>query len=139
MQRALLVILLAATLAIFGCAQQSPPVLQPLPVPRCAAAVDHAEPTRTIDELKRVFGCNSPRLSARYKEALKSNPGLGGRALFEVRIEPSGRVSSCSVVSSTFESPELVQALAHEIKTFDFGAKEVGPFVISFPVEFHPE
>lgn len=91
---------------------------------------------RTDDEIQAVFDQNKSQLYSAYQKALRGRPDLTGRTLFRIVIEPSGRVSACSVEKTTVDEPDLNEALCLTIRNFDFGEKNTGRLSITYPIEF---
>ena len=73
-----------------------------------------------------------------YKRALRRDPTLAGRIVFALTIEPSGRVSRCTIVSSELKNPRLERRLRARIRSFDFGAEDVPVLETRYPLEFLP-
>ena len=84
------------------------------------------------------FDRNKGAIYALYNRALRDDPALQGKVVLELKIAPDGQVISCRVVSSELKSPELEGKLVARIRMFDFGAKEVEPMVVTWPVDFLP-
>ena len=94
--------------------------------------------SRSIEEIKLVFERNKGAIYALYNRALREEPGLQGKVVVELKISPAGEVVSCRVVSTELKTPELEQKLIARIRQFDFGAKDVEPMLVSWPVDFLP-
>jgi hypothetical protein len=58
--------------------------------------------------------------------------------LLRLRIEPDGSVSLCELQSMDMNAPALGEQVVARVKTFDFGAKEVPPVTILYPIDFLP-
>ncbi len=97
-----------------------------------------AKAARSIEDIKLVFDRNKGAIYALYNRALRDDPSLQGKVVLELKISPAGQVIACRVVSSELKSPELEGKLAARIRLFDFGAKEVEPMVVTWPVDFLP-
>jgi protein TonB len=94
--------------------------------------------SRSIEEIKVVFDRNKGAIYAIYNRALREEPGLQGKVVVELKIAPSGAVVDCRVVSSELHAAELESKLLARIRQFDFGAKEVEPKVVTWPLDFLP-
>lgn len=94
--------------------------------------------SRSIEEIKLVFERNKGAIYAIYNRALREDPSLQGKVVLELKIAPSGAVSSVRVVSSELKSPELESKLLARIRSFEFSAKDVEPMVVTWPVDFLP-
>jgi hypothetical protein len=53
-------------------------------------------------------------------------------------IEPDGSVSMCVLQSSDMEAPELAGQVVDRVLTINFGAKDVDPLTIVYPIDFLP-
>ncbi len=93
---------------------------------------------RSIEDIRLVFDRNKSAIYALYSRVLRQDPTLQGKVLLKITITPSGQVSACQVVSSELHSPELERKLAARVMQFDFGAKDVGVMVVTYPVDFLP-
>jgi periplasmic protein TonB len=85
-----------------------------------------------------VFERHKGAIYAIYNRALREDPTLQGKVVVELKIAPSGEVTSCRVVSSELKTPEVEQKLLARIRQFDFGAKDVDQMVVTWPVDFLP-
>ncbi|MDE2628377.1 MAG: TonB family protein, partial [Burkholderiales bacterium] len=94
--------------------------------------------SRSIEDVKIVFDRNKGSIYAIYNRALREEPGLQGRVVLKLTIAPSGSVVECRIVSSELHTPELEGKLLARIRQFDFGAKDVGELVVTWPVDFLP-
>jgi protein TonB len=94
--------------------------------------------SRSIEEIRLVFERNKGAIYAIYNRLLRDDPTLQGKVVLELKIAPSGGVVDCRVVSSELKTPELESKLLARIRQFDFGAKDVGQMVVTYPVDFLP-
>jgi protein TonB len=94
--------------------------------------------SRSLEDIKLVFERNKGAIYAIYNRALRDDPSLSGKVVLELRIAPSGEVTSLRLVSSELKDAELERKLLARIRQFDFGAKEVEVMVVSWPVDFLP-
>jgi TonB family protein len=94
--------------------------------------------SRSIEEIKLVFERHKGAIYALYNRALREDPALQGKVVLELRIAPGGEVVECRVVSSELRADELERKLLARIRSFDFGAKDVEPMVVTWPVDFLP-
>jgi outer membrane biosynthesis protein TonB len=93
---------------------------------------------RSIEDVRRVFDANKGAIFAIYHRALRADPALRGEVVLELVIEPGGRVAELRVVASELQDPALLERLLGRIRMFDFGARDVAPTRISYPVHFLP-
>lgn len=94
--------------------------------------------SRSIEEIRLVFERNKGAIYAIYNRALREDPALQGKVVMELKISPSGEVTGLRVLSSELKTPELEGKLLARIRQFDFGAKDVEPMVVTWPVDFLP-
>lgn len=95
-------------------------------------------PARTDEEIQIVFDRHKAALYRLYNRELRRDPTLKGQMLLRIRIEPDGRVSLCDLQSTDMQAPQLVAQVLERVRTFDFGAKEVPPVTILYPIDFLP-
>lgn len=94
--------------------------------------------SRSIEEIRLVFERNKGAIYAIYNRALREDPALQGKVVLELKISPAGDVTGLRVLSSELKTPELEGKLLARIRQFDFGAKDVEPMVVTWPVDFLP-
>lgn len=94
--------------------------------------------SRSIEDIKLVFDRNKGAIYALYNRALRDEPGLQGKVVLELKIAPSGQVVEGRIVASELHAAELERKLLARVRQFDFGAKDVEPMVVSWPVDFLP-
>jgi len=93
---------------------------------------------RSIEDVRRVFDSNKGAIFAIYNRALRKNPGLQGKVVLELTIDPSGRVVECKVLDSELTDSAVVAKIVNRVKLFDFGAQNVVRTRINYPVHFLP-
>ncbi|WP_455365928.1 TonB family protein [Kaarinaea lacus] len=94
--------------------------------------------SRTYEEVSLVFDKNKGAIYALYNRALRKDPTLEGKIVFEITIDPSGSVIDVKVVSSELNSPTLEKKLLARIKLFNFGPKDVETLIVTYPIDFLP-
>ncbi len=94
--------------------------------------------SRSIEEIRLVFERNKGAIYAIYNRALRDDPALQGKVVLELKIAPSGEVLDCKITSSELHAAELEGKLLARIRQFEFGAKDVEPMVVTWPVDFLP-
>ncbi len=116
---------------------------------RVASAIDGGGPSdrprssgasagRTDEEIQIVFDRYKAALYRLYNRALRADPTLKGQIVLQLTIEPNGSVSVCSVQRSDMGAPELASQVAASVSGFQFGAKDVPPVTILYPIDFLP-
>lgn len=93
---------------------------------------------RSLEEIWRVFDANKGGLFALYQAALVQAPGLAGKIVLELVIEPDGSVRSVRVVSSEIDQPSLVDQVTRRVRGFRFEPKNVTRTTVTYPVHFLP-
>lgn len=93
---------------------------------------------RSESEIQRVFDANKASIFTLYRMALRNNPALQGKVVLRLTIDPGGRVTECSIVSSELNDATLEGKLVSRVKMFDFGAKDVETTTVTYPIDFVP-
>lgn len=93
---------------------------------------------RGTSDIGRVFNKNKASLYALYERERRKNSSLKGRIVFQLTIEPNGKVSSVKIVSSELNNPELEARILARIKLFVFAPVPGETVTVTYPVEFIP-
>ena len=93
---------------------------------------------RTDEEIQIVFDRYKAALYRLYNRELRKDPTLRGQMVLRLTIEPDGTVSLCELQGSDMEAPLLAEQVVQRVRGFDFGAKEVPPVTILYPIDFLP-
>ena len=101
-------------------------------------AGDGALAGRTDEEIQIVFDRYKASLYRLYNRELRNDPTLRGQMVLRLTIEPDGSVSLCQLQSTDMNAPALSQQVVERVKTFAFGAKDVPPVTIVYPIDFLP-
>lgn len=96
------------------------------------------QPGRTAESIQLVFDRNKAAFEALYQRALRQNPALQGKVVFEITIQPSGRISACRIHSSELNDPVLEAKLVGRVQLLDFGAEDVPALTRQYPMRFYP-
>ncbi|MEL7450794.1 MAG: AgmX/PglI C-terminal domain-containing protein [Pseudomonadota bacterium] len=99
---------------------------------------DRATASRSREEIEMVFDRNKSAIFALYNRALRRDPGLEGKIVLTITIEPDGSVSDCDIVSSDLNAPELESKLVRRVKMFRFEARDVATVTTTKPIDFFP-
>jgi TonB family protein len=94
--------------------------------------------SRALEEIRLVFDRNKGSIYTIYNRALRSDPSLQGKVVLKLTIAPNGEVVDCQILSSELRAPDLERKLLARIRQFDFGAKDVGVMVVTYPIDFLP-
>lgn len=93
---------------------------------------------RTSEDIARIFDQNKGSIYSLYRRALRKNPGLEGTVVLRLTIQPDGRVSQCSVVSSELDDPSLERKIVLKVKRINFGSRNVEVWNDTYPINFIP-
>ncbi len=93
---------------------------------------------RTSASVRRVMDANKGTVFSIYNRALRKDPSLAGKVVFNMTIEPSGVVSAISLVSSELADSALVQKILARIKMINFGAEPVAQTNVNYSFDFLP-
>ncbi|MBU2870777.1 AgmX/PglI C-terminal domain-containing protein [Colwellia sp. E2M01] len=88
--------------------------------------------------LRRTLEANKSRLYSRYNRALRKDPFLKGKVLFEIEILPSGKVSKVTIKSSELNNPALERQLVIILRAIEFTAEQVGTVTTIWSIDFLP-
>ncbi len=100
---------------------------------------DKANPQRTKQDVTPVLDEHKTRIFSLYNAALREKPELNGKVVYEIEINPDGKVTrvdkrpESSLNASAFEA-----SLVNHIKQIDFCKKGTTSFVVAFPIDFIP-
>lgn len=88
--------------------------------------------------IRRVLEANKSSLYTLYSRALRSNPLLKGKVVFELVINPDGSLADVSIVSSELNDAKLERSLLLRLRSVNFGAEAVALTRSQWTVEFLP-
>ncbi|MCJ8319410.1 MAG: AgmX/PglI C-terminal domain-containing protein [Colwellia sp.] len=88
--------------------------------------------------LRRTLEQSKSRLYALYNRALRKDPFLKGKVLFEIKIQPDGIVSQVVITSSQLNNKKLERQLTLILKSIRFSAEEVSLMTTIWAIEFLP-
>ena len=93
---------------------------------------------RAIEELNYIFDKYKGALQNIYQRALRKDPSLQGKVIFELTINAAGKVTRCKIVSSELNNKSLERRLVSKVKSFRFTAKNVATVTVTMPIDFLP-
>jgi outer membrane biosynthesis protein TonB len=101
---------------------------------------DLAKIARSHAEIQEVFDRSKGALNGIYTRASRDNPNItDGKIVVRLTIAPSGEVTECSLVLSTFNDPDFENKIIERIKLMRFAAKNVPSFTEpSYSLNFQP-
>lgn len=93
---------------------------------------------RSDESIRRVMDGNKGALFAIYNRALRKDPLLQGKLVFEMVIDPSGDIAQITLVSSELSDPVLTSKILSRIRLINFGAEDVSSTLVSYSLDFLP-
>lgn len=103
-----------------------------------SSAQRKAQSRRSQEEIERVFQTNKGAIFNVYHRALRKDPTIQGKVVFELTISPAGEVIDCVILSSELGDDRLERALISRIKKFAFSARPVPEIKVTYPIDFLP-
>jgi len=94
--------------------------------------------SRSQEDIQTVFDKHKGAIFNIYNRALRQNPALQGKVVFQLTIAPTGQVTAISLVSSELGDQALESKLLARIKMINFGAKPVDSVTLTYPIDFLP-
>jgi outer membrane biosynthesis protein TonB len=95
---------------------------------------------RSMSEINEVFDRNKGGFTAIFNREQRQNADLGaGEIVVHLVIAPDGSVTSCSLVSSSYNNPSFEEKILARVRMLNFGSKSVPPFdVAHYPIHIQP-
>lgn len=93
---------------------------------------------RDMESIRRVFEQHKGAIYALYNRALRSDPGLQGKFVFHIVIEPDGSISSIKLVDSQLGDQRLELKLLARIQMISFGPEDVAATPVNYKFDFMP-
>mgnify|MGYP000639826379 CR=1 FL=1 len=93
---------------------------------------------RSEMKLRQTLEASKARLYALYNRALRKDPLLKGKVVFNIEIQPSGTISQVVIESSELENAKLERQLLVILRSIDFGAEDVLLMTTVWAIEFLP-
>ncbi|MEE4191899.1 MAG: AgmX/PglI C-terminal domain-containing protein [Halieaceae bacterium] len=93
---------------------------------------------RSDESIRRVMDRNKGAIFAVYNRALRKDPTLAGKLVFEMQIDPSGAISSLTLVSSELADESLTQKILARIRMIRFDAADVVATTVNYSFDFLP-
>lgn len=93
---------------------------------------------RSEVSLRRTLEANKARLYARYNRALRKDPFLQGKVLFEIEIQPNGKISNIVIKSSELNNSKLERQLLSILRSITFPTASVGVTKTIWAIDFLP-
>ena len=93
-------------------------------------------PSRDLAEISRIIETEKDRLYILYKRALRDDPGITGKIVLRITIEPDGNVSNCKVASSDLHAAKLEGQIRRRVSHINFGPEDVSTTTTDYAMEF---
>jgi len=93
---------------------------------------------RSAEEVRRVMDANKGAIYSVYNRALRKNPALEGSFGFRMTIEPSGVISSVTIINSELADPSLEKRLLARIRIIQFESASAGVTEVNYSFDFLP-
>ncbi|MET0379822.1 MAG: AgmX/PglI C-terminal domain-containing protein [Spongiibacteraceae bacterium] len=93
---------------------------------------------RSDESIRRTMDQNKGAIFSIYNRALRENPDLKGRFVFEMVIDASGQVSDIKLISSELSDQGLIGKILARIRMISFGADDVQRTRVNYSLDFLP-
>lgn len=93
---------------------------------------------RSEMSLRRTLETHKARLYARYNSALRKDPFLQGKVLFELEIQPNGKISHIEIKSSELNNAKLERQLLVILRSITFPVESVEVMKTIWAIDFLP-
>ncbi len=93
---------------------------------------------RDMESIRRVFEQHKGAIYSMYTRALRKDPGLEGKFVFDLVIETDGSISSLKLVSSELGDAALERKILARIRRIDFGPADGKPTPVNYKFDFFP-
>jgi hypothetical protein len=88
--------------------------------------------------LRRTLEASKSRLYALYNRALRKDPFLKGKVIFELEIKPNGKVSRVEITSSELNNTKLERQLTVILRSINFSDEDVSVMTTIWAIDFLP-
>jgi len=88
--------------------------------------------------LRRTLEANKARLYALYNRALRKDPFLKGKVMFDIEIQPDGKVSHVKIKSSELNNAKLERQLTVILRSIRFPEQNVSVMTTIWAIDFLP-
>jgi periplasmic protein TonB len=97
------------------------------------------KPGRSAEEIEQEFDRNKGAIYSLYVRAVRDRADLQGKVVLEFTIAPEGAVTSCRIVSSELNHPELEGRICARVRLIRFPARDVAAITTTKPIDFFPQ
>ena len=110
-----------------------------------ARAADHGDTDtsarlggRSDESIRRIMDRNKGAIFAIYNRALRRDPTLQGKLVFEMAISPDGSISALELISSELTDDDLTQKILARIRMIRFEPENVIATRVNYSFDFLP-
>lgn len=93
---------------------------------------------RSDEAIRRIMDKNKGAIFAIYNRALRKNPALQGKFVFEMLVEPNGTISDVKLLSSELNDAALERKILSRVKLIRFPAENVIKTRVNYSFDFLP-
>lgn len=93
---------------------------------------------RSDEAIRRIMDKNKGAIFAIYNRALRKNPALQGKFVFEMLVEPNGSISEVKLISSELNDAALERKILSRVKLIRFPAENVIKTRVNYSFDFLP-
>ncbi|MEZ5571400.1 MAG: AgmX/PglI C-terminal domain-containing protein [Halioglobus sp.] len=93
---------------------------------------------RSDESIRRTMDRNKSAIFAIYNRALRADPLLAGKLVFEMVIDPAGTVVQITLVSSELSDQDLTNKILSRIRLINFGAEDAVNTRVHYSFDFLP-
>ncbi len=93
---------------------------------------------RSEASIRQTLEANKSSLYTLYNRALRANPLLKGKVVFELIINPDGSLQQVKIVESELNDERLERQLQLRLQAVNFGAADVSPTRSKWTIAFLP-
>ena len=99
---------------------------------------------KTLDNLRselsirQTLEASKARLYALYNRALRKDPLLQGKVVFNIEIQPTGEISQVDIAVSELNNAKLERQLLVILRSINFGQEDVDVMATAWSIEFLP-
>lgn len=93
---------------------------------------------RSEASIRQTLEANKSSLYTLYNRALRANPLLKGKVVFELIINPDGSLQQVTIVESELNDERLERQLQLRLQAVNFGAADVSPTRSKWTIAFLP-
>lgn len=88
--------------------------------------------------LRRTLEANKARLYALYNRALRKDPFLKGKVMFEIEIQANGKITRVEITSSELGNARLERQLTVVLRSIRFPVEDVSIMTTIWAIDFLP-